>query len=144
MIRAVLDTNIVVSALITKKLSPPLAIYRAFIAQRFLLVTSLRILEEVEDVLNRDYLVNVHGWKPAQVSSRIEVLANLAMMVPDIPLAQPVSRDPDDDMFISAALLGEAAYIVSGDQKHLLNIGVYQGIRIITARQFADEVLNPS
>lgn len=142
MIRAVLDTNIIVSALLAKSQSPPVAIYQAFISQRFLFVTSGLILEEVEEVLNRDYLVKVHGWKPAQVTSRIETLASLAMVVPDLPLAQPVSRDPDDDRFIAAALLGKASYIVSGDKKHLLRLGEVQGIRILTARQFVNEVLN--
>lgn len=142
MIRAVLDTNIVVSALLAKSSSPPVAIYQAFIAQRFLLVTSGLILEEVEEVLNRDYLVKVHGWKPAQVSSRIETLASLAMVVPDVPLPQPVSRDPDDDMFIVAALQRKAGYIVGGDKKHLLKLGEYEGIRILTARQFVTGVLN--
>jgi putative PIN family toxin of toxin-antitoxin system len=142
MIRAVLDTNIVVSALITKRLSPPLAIYRAFTAQRFLLVTSVAILEEVEDVLNRDYLVKVHGWSPAQVTSRIKTLATLALVVPDMPLSQRVSRDPDDDMLFAAALMGKADYVVSGDKKHVLNLGEYQGIRILTARQFVTEILD--
>ena len=115
MIRAVIDTNIVVSALITRRQSPPLFIYRAFTLQQFTFVTSGSILEEVEQVLNRDYLVKVHGWTPAQVSAHIDTLATLAMVVPDLSLPQPVSRDPDDDMFIAAALEGKADYIVSGD-----------------------------
>lgn len=142
MIRAVLDTNIIVSALITKKLSPPQIIFQAFIAQRFILVTSGMILTEVEEVLNRDYLVKVHGWKPAQVRSRVETVAELSLVVPDMPLLQPASPDPDDDMFLAAALLGKARFVVSGDKKHLLNLGSYQGIPILTARQFVTEVLN--
>ncbi|HEY3290624.1 MAG TPA: putative toxin-antitoxin system toxin component, PIN family [Anaerolineae bacterium] len=141
MIRAVLDTNIIVSALLAKSSSPPVAIYQAFIAQRFLLVTSGLVLDEVEEVLNRDYLVKVHGWKPAQVSSRIETLASLAMVVPDVPLQQPVSRDANDDMFIAAAVQGKASYIVSGDKKHLLILGEYEGVRIVTAREFVGDVL---
>jgi putative PIN family toxin of toxin-antitoxin system len=142
MIRAVLDTNIIVSALITKKLSPPEIIFRAFIAQRFILVTSGLILNEVEEVLNRGYLAEVHGWKPAQVRSRVETMAQLSLVVPDAPLLEPASLDPDDDMFLAAALLGRVQYVVSGDKKHLLNMGSYQGIPIITARQFVTEVLD--
>jgi len=54
MIRAVLDTNILVSALITTKTSPPLQLYKAFMRQQFLLITSPSILAEVEDVINRE------------------------------------------------------------------------------------------
>jgi predicted nucleic acid-binding protein len=53
-----------------------------------------------------------------------------------------INHLPDDDMFFATALLGQADYIVSGDKKHLLNNGVYEGIRIITARQFGAEVLD--
>lgn len=141
MIRAVLDTNIIVSALIAKKQSPPVVVYQAFITQRFILVTSGMILTEVEEVLNRDHLVKVHGWKPAQVRSRVETVAELSLVVPDVPLLQPASPDPDDDMFLAAALLGKAKFVVSGDKKHLLDMGSYQGIPIITARQFVTDVL---
>ncbi len=60
MIRAVLDTNILISALITKKSSAPLQLYKAFITQQFLLITSPSILEEVEDVINRENIVKYH------------------------------------------------------------------------------------
>jgi uncharacterized protein len=46
-----------------------------------------------------------------------------------------VSRDPDDDAILAAALEGCADYIVTGDQD-LLTIGDYQGIRIIIPRAF--------
>src|SRR5689334_12457374 len=113
MIRAVLDTNIVVRALLAKRPSPSVAIYQAFISQRFILVTSGQILEEIEDVLNRDYMVKIHSWKPAQISSRIATLATLAMVVPDLPLPQRISLDSDDDMFLDAALVSKADTIVS-------------------------------
>ena len=47
-----------------------------------------------------------------------------------------VPADPDDDKVIECAVAGGAGYIVTGDHKHLLPIGTYQGIRIVTAAEF--------
>ena len=46
-----------------------------------------------------------------------------------------VSEDPDDDIYISAALEGRCTYIVSGDPD-LLTIGEHEGVRILTPRAF--------
>ena len=51
-----------------------------------------------------------------------------------------VSRDPDDDKFIECAVDAEALYIVSGDND-LLDIGKYEDIQIITAKEFCDKYL---
>ena len=51
-----------------------------------------------------------------------------------------VKDDPDDDKFIAAAIEGRASHIISGD-RHLLNIGSYEGIKIMKARNFIGEVL---
>ena len=51
-----------------------------------------------------------------------------------------VSRDPDDDKFIECAVDAEALYIVSGDND-LLDIGQYEGIQIITAKEFCEKYL---
>ena len=51
-----------------------------------------------------------------------------------------VSRDPDDDKFIECAVDAKALYIVSGDND-LLDIGQYEDIQIITAKEFCDKYL---
>lgn len=43
-----------------------------------------------------------------------------------------VSRDPDDDHVLACALAAKAELIVSGDKRHLLVLGAYQGIPIRT------------
>lgn len=52
-----------------------------------------------------------------------------------------VCRDPDDDKFIGCAMDSKALYIVSGDND-LLDIHEYEGIQIITAKEFCDTYLN--
>jgi putative PIN family toxin of toxin-antitoxin system len=50
-----------------------------------------------------------------------------------------VADDPDDDKFIECAVALHAEYIVTGD-KALLGVKKYMGIRILTPRQFLDEI----
>jgi predicted nucleic acid-binding protein len=50
-------------------------------------------------------------------------------------LNKRVSRDPDDDKFIEAAILGACDFVVSGD-KDLLTVGSYQGIKIVSTAEF--------
>jgi putative PIN family toxin of toxin-antitoxin system len=47
-----------------------------------------------------------------------------------------ISADPDDDVVLECAVVGHANYIVSGDRRHLLPIGNYEGIAIVTATDF--------
>ncbi len=47
-----------------------------------------------------------------------------------------VVADPKDDMVIDCAVTGGATHIVSGDKKHLLPIGEYQGIKIVSPAEF--------
>jgi predicted nucleic acid-binding protein len=55
-------------------------------------------------------------------------------------LAEPVSRDPDDDKFLACALAASAPVVVSGD-RDLQTLGSWQGVRVLSPRAFADEYL---
>ena len=45
-----------------------------------------------------------------------------------------MTHDPDDDLFVTAAVEGQADYIVSGDP-HLLDLGEYLGVKIVSPRE---------
>lgn len=57
--------------------------------------------------------------------------------VSDFVPVSVVADDPDDDKFISCAVAAGASHIISGDP-HLLALGTYQNIRILTPSQFLD------
>ncbi len=137
MIRAVLDTNILISALITKNPSAPLQIYKAFIAQQFLLIISPSILAEAEDVINRKKIVKYHTRTHEQRKEIIKLLVALSYVTlePNIPERIIIESDPKDDKFLHAAIEAQAEYIVSGDH-HLLDLKEYKGIKIITPNTF--------
>ncbi len=50
-----------------------------------------------------------------------------------------IAADPDDDRVLEAAVAGEADFIVSGD-RHLLDLGRYEGIEIVTPARFLAEL----
>ena len=61
--------------------------------------------------------------------------AALVSLVTPSTVPRVVANDPDDDHVIAAAVAARAALIVTGDRKHLLPIGSYEGIGIVTAVQ---------
>jgi len=65
----------------------------------------------------------------------IAILVRRATVVQAGSDLKVVAEDPDDDVVLSTAVNGKADYIVSGD-KHLLKIGKFKNIRIVTVGEF--------
>ena len=57
-----------------------------------------------------------------------------------MPISQGVtaSADPKDNKFLELAVCGSDGFLVTGDRKHLLSLDPYEGIRILTPRQFLE------
>ena len=134
MIRVLFDTNIFISAFIFGGLPRKLLeIARAGLIK---LTTSPVLLDELERKLRRKF-----NWDEpilAETRNDLEQLCDITSTTQSITHIQ---ADPDDDRVLEAAIAGRADYIVSGD-KHLLTLGAYEGIRILTVRQFLD-LLHP-
>jgi putative PIN family toxin of toxin-antitoxin system len=134
--KAVLDANIFVSAVLSARGSPALVL-DAWRAGRFALVISPGILEEIGEVLARPRIRRRHQWPTSEIARFLDDLAELATMTPGAALSAATSADPDDDVYLACAVEGQADYVVSGDQ-HLLSLRTHAGIRILTAAQFLD------
>lgn len=130
MIRAVLDTNTVVSGVGWG--GPPGAVLDAALAGRFEIVTSPALLDELRRVLAYPKLQPVIG----DADELIKLLAIAAIVVSPTEMVT-ISRDPDDDRLIEAALAARADVIVTGDQD-LLTLRRVGHIRILTPRDFLD------
>ncbi len=133
MIRIILDTNIIVSAIVSLH-GPPRQILKAWHQQQFVLLTSAAIISEVARVLRYPHLQKTFQLSEADIQIAIDSLLNDANMLEDLYQVQR-SRDPDDNIFLACALEGKADYLVSGDV-HLLEIKYYHGTQIISPRQF--------
>ena len=135
--RIVLDTNVLISAVLKQGPSIPNSIYQAFKNQKFVLLTSPGIMEEVEEVINREEIVSRTKMTRETRKRFVENLLETSMITGDRMKVEVVKNDPDDDKFVACAVEGQADFIVSGD-RHLLELKGYKGIKIISPREFAD------
>ena len=136
MVRAVLDANVYVSAVVRAE-GPPGQIIRRFLrGGSFEIVTSQAIVDEVLRALNypkvRKY--TRPGLDPELWFEDIVVLSHLVAGQREFAGA---SKDADDDKYIAAAVEGRAQFVVGGDSD-LLDLKEYDGIRIVSPRVFLD------
>ena len=114
MIRAVFDTNVLVSYLLTHR--PPVAtlIDRHLAYEDFLLVTASELLEELDRVLRYPKLQRYcTDSERTRFVALIMALSELVELPESIPR---ICRDPDDDRVIACAVAGRADLIITGDQ----------------------------
>ncbi|MBM5810999.1 MAG: putative toxin-antitoxin system toxin component, PIN family [Gammaproteobacteria bacterium] len=131
--RVILDTNILLSALLSPHGAPALLI-DAWRAGRFTLITSRDQLLEFGGVARRpvmlDYIV------PAQVGRFINDLRQFAEVLTNL-LKIERSPDPADDFLLAMAEAGAADYLVTGDRHDLLQLCTHGRTRIVSARGLA-------
>ena len=128
--RVVLDTNIFVSMLLGGRLG---TLNDDWKAEKFVLVVSHAIVSEYEDVLVRPKL-RLTADTIAPILDRVQRKA--VFVTPDEELSV-IADDPTDNKFLEAAVAATADCVVSGDG-HLLNLGSFRDIPIITARRFLE------
>ena len=108
----VLDTNVLVSALLTPY-GPAARVLDAVLAGRLVLVFDDRILREYEEVLGRSRFG--FNQQDARVLLDFFRFEGSAVVAPPLKIELP---DPDDLMFVEVALAGRADAIVTGNKKH--------------------------
>jgi putative PIN family toxin of toxin-antitoxin system len=136
-VRAVLDANIFASALMRPQ-GPPGQVMGLLLRQRaFELVMSPTILEEVGRVLRYPRLRKRIAATYEELDLWLSALDIIAVPVEGSLDVQAVAADPEDNKYLAAALEGMAEFVVSGDG-HLLSLGTYQGVRVVTARRFLE------
>ena len=133
--KAVVDTNVIVSAGLRSG-TPPDAVVCAWIDAGFEAITSEQLLRELETVLKRPRLARRLAWSQSDTVTFIAGLRRRATIVEPTVSLSVVTQDPSDNRVLEAALAGEADYIVTGDQ-HLLELGDFEGVEIVTPARFA-------
>ena len=124
MTRVVIDTNVLVSAVIghgkpRRLLSLVLKLHTA--------VASKEMLAELADVLAREKF----SLTPAQITRFLTIYTRRSEVVDLDRRVNAVYADPDDDIVLGTAVNGRAALIVTGD-RHLLDMREFEGVRITT------------
>ncbi len=131
--RAVVDTNILVRALIKPNgtVGPVLSLLRD---GRYVLLYSEQLLEELVDLLARPRLRNKYPLSDETVEASLQlILLRGEKVCPQREIR--LCRDPKDDKFLEVAAAGQAAIIVSGDED-LLILNPFEDIPIVPPRDF--------
>jgi len=135
MLRVVLDTNIVVSSVLSRS-GPPARVMDAWREIKFILLMSPAILAEVRATLDYPRIRDKYAITAQNINELCQLFERHTLWVSgEMPVSGLRLADPKDEMFLICAVEGEADFVVSGD-RHLLELGEFAGIAIVTARQF--------
>lgn len=138
--RVVLDTNVLLSALISSHGAPDI-IYRAWRATRFDLITSTEQLDELRRVSRYPKLKTI--LPPHRVGAMVNNMQRAVVLehLPNLPEGVELN-DPNDTFLFAMALAGEANYLVTGDRRAgLLQQDRAGRARILTPTTFCAEAL---
>ena len=131
--RAVLDTNVVMSAIFFGGV--PFEVLSAWHNGEFELVVSDAVMAEY-----REIAVRMKAKFPSIESERwMCYIEDHATVVSAVPLATQVCEDADDDVFLACAVASNAKIVCSGD-KHLLACNGWNGIEVLTPRLFCNRL----
>lgn len=137
MARVVIDANVYVSALIRPQGPPGQVLKRLLEKDVHSVVVSKGILDEVRRSLDYPKVRKKIDATDEELDAWVDSIGVLAEVVSGVPEVRVVESDPDDDMYVAAALDGRADFIVSGD-RHLLDLEEVQNVCILTPRAFLD------
>jgi putative PIN family toxin of toxin-antitoxin system len=130
-LRVVLDTNVLISAVLFG--GKPRQILEKAIRGEIRLCISEPILDELKGVLQRPKF----DYSPEMIQVILKELAGVSDFVNASKTMDVVLEDPEDNRILECAVEAEANYIVTGDS-HLLKLSRYQNIEIVNAVAFLE------
>jgi uncharacterized protein len=136
--RLVVDTNIIVSGLITNG-TPPALILDAIREKLVTLLISDEVVNEYLRVLEYPHIRKYKKITDEAIGYLTALFVNEAERI-EILSETTGSPDPDDNKFLSLAVEGGADFIVTGDKADLLALKEVNGIQIVTARQAIEKL----
>ena len=134
--RVILDTNVLLSALIRRD-SVPGRVLEAWFDDRFVLITHELQLEELRVVTRRQQIRAL--IRPSEAGRLVNQLRANAELVTRLPRTRR-SNDPADDFLLALSEAGRPDLLVTGDKAGLLRLGSHNDTLILTARVFLDRL----
>jgi len=132
--KVVLDTNVLISSLLKAK-SKARGIYRLVLRGEIELCTSAYLMNELSRVLKYPKF----GFEKLQKEVFLKNLTRVATILVNPGLRiDLIKEDPPDNKFLECAVEAKADYLISGDNKHLLPLKNFQGIKIISPSEFLE------
>jgi putative PIN family toxin of toxin-antitoxin system len=130
-LRVILDTNVLLSALIRVD-SKPYKLVRAWLDGRFELVSSDAQLEELKRTSRYEQVRRY--FAPAEIGWLINRIRERAVLVGRLPKVE-VADDPGDDYLLAMAAASKAEYLVTGDKSDLLSLERHRGTQLVTVQE---------
>ena len=127
--RVVLDTNVLISALLFDGV--PERIFLAGLRGEIQLLTSVSLLEELGRVLKGKFKIDANS-----VAHTIELVKSVAEVVEVRSRIRVILHPDGDNRVLECASDGKADIIVTGDTKHILPLSKYKGTRILSPEEF--------
>lgn len=127
----VFDTNILLSALFSQTGSP----FRALALAKIGLIESVTCQEIMDEFAEK--LLLKFKFSEEKIQSTLDEIISFSRLVEISRTLKAVPNDPDDDMVIECAVVGQATHVITGD-KHLLSLINYQSIAIAKATDFVN------
>jgi len=128
--RVVFDTNVLISAAVFPGGVPSKSLQKVEV-KKATSVTCREILNEF-----REKLIVKFDYTEEHAEKVIEKIMILSEIVPITGELKVIAADPKDDMVIECAVAGKANYLVTGDRKHLLPLGHYGEVQIVSPSDF--------
>ena len=136
--RIVLDANIFASALINPTGSPGIAVAHIIKDKDYTLLISESIIDELKRILFYPKVRKRIQFTDEELEFwviSVQIISHIVM--PRFKYPVLIAADPEDDHYLITAIEGKADFIISGD-KHLLDLKYYQGIKVLTAKEFVN------
>ena len=127
--KVVIDTNVFVSGLNFR--GRPREVLDLARRKEIEVYISLFILKELERVLEEDF-----GWSKEQLEGTIERIKGETTETQPKTKISVIKKKDSDNRILECAVEGKVQYIVSGDKRHLLPLGEYRGIKILSPAEF--------
>lgn len=132
--RVILDTNVLLSGIISPR-GTPARLIEGWLDRRLILISHALQLDEIRDVSRRPKLRAL--IKPAEVGRIVNQIALVAILPELLPPVER-SRDPRDDFLLALCEKADADWLVTGDKADLLALGRHGRARIVTAADLAN------
>jgi len=132
--RVILDTNVLVSALLTPD-GVPARLLDAWFEGRYELLTSESQLEELRLVTRHPRIRRL--IEPAIAGGLVNDMRHFAELLTELPNVE-VSADPADNFLLAMAELGKADYLATGDKRDVLALKRHGPTRIVTAKRLLE------
>ena len=133
MIRAVIDTSVLIRYLIKPSAAIKELIEEQWLGDKVRMVTALDLVVELEGVLKRDYIQTLIRAEEGRVL--LDAIAQKADILPPLGPVPAYTRDPKDDKFVACTLAGDASYLITED-RDILILEEVGDVRIVTPYDF--------